>query len=56
LADEALSPEERAQFRSWFLAFDWAAWNGQLGGDVRAGRHGALAEKARAAAHRLIVS
>ena len=27
---EALSPEELAQFRAWFLDFDWAAWDAQL--------------------------
>jgi hypothetical protein len=45
---EALSPEELAQFRAWFLAFDWAAWDVQLEGDVRAGRLDALADKALA--------
>jgi hypothetical protein len=27
---EALSPAELAQFRAWFLEYDWAAWDGQL--------------------------
>jgi hypothetical protein len=45
---EALSPEELAQFRAWFLEFDWAAWDAQLEGDVRAGRLDALADKALA--------
>lgn len=27
---EALSPEELAQFRAWFLEFDWVAWDLQL--------------------------
>jgi hypothetical protein len=43
---EALSPEELAQFRAWFLEFDWATWDAQLERDVRAGRLDALAEKA----------
>jgi len=45
---EALSPEELAQFRAWFLGFDWAAWDAQLQSDVRAGRLDGLAEKALA--------
>jgi hypothetical protein len=45
---EALSPEELAQFRAWFLDFDWAAWDAQLEGDIQAGRLDALAEKALA--------
>lgn len=45
---EALSPEELAQFRAWFLEFDWAAWDAQLQSDVRAGRLDAVAEKALA--------
>ncbi len=43
---QALSPEELAQFRAWFLEFDWAAWDRQLERDVRAGRLDGLAEKA----------
>jgi hypothetical protein len=27
---EALSAEELAQFRAWFVEFDWAAWDRQL--------------------------
>jgi len=27
---QALSPEELAAFRTWFLEFDWAAWDRQL--------------------------
>mgnify|MGYP001225522746 CR=1 FL=1 len=44
----ALSPEELAQFRAWFLDFDWAAWDAQLESDVQAGRLDALAENALA--------
>jgi hypothetical protein len=43
---QALSPEELAQFREWFLEFDWAAWDRQLARDVGAGKLDALAEKA----------
>jgi hypothetical protein len=43
---QALSPEELAQLRAWFLEFDWAAWDRQIERDVRAGRLDALAEKA----------
>ena len=43
---QALSPEELAQFREWFLEFDWAAWDKQLERDVRAGKLDAMAEKA----------
>ena len=43
---QALSPEELAQFRAWFLEFDWAAWDRQLERDVRDGRLDRLAEKA----------
>lgn len=43
---QALSPEELAQFRAWFLEYDWAAWDRQIERDVRAGRLDDLAEKA----------
>ena len=43
---QALSPEELAQFRAWFLEFDGAAWDRQIERDVRAGRLDAPAEKA----------
>jgi hypothetical protein len=42
---EALSPAELAQFRAWFLEYDWAAWDQQLERDVEAGRLDDLAEK-----------
>lgn len=41
-----LSPEELAAFRSWFLAYDWAAWDRRLEQDVAAGKLDALADKA----------
>ena len=32
---QALSSEELAQFRAWFLEFDWVAWNHQIERDVQ---------------------
>lgn len=43
---QALSPGELAQFRAWFLEYDWAMWDRQLERDVQAGRLDELAEKA----------
>ena len=43
---KALSAEELAQLRAWFLEFDWALWDQQLERDVAAGKLDALAEKA----------
>jgi hypothetical protein len=43
---QALSPAELAEFRTWFLEYDWAAWDRQLERDVQAGRLDDLAEKA----------
>ena len=43
---QELSPEEFAQFRAWFLEYDWAAWDRQLARDVNRGRLEDLAEKA----------
>ena len=43
---QMLSPDELAQFRAWFLEFDWAAWDRQVERDVQAGRLDNLAEKA----------
>ena len=43
---QALSPEELARFREWFLEFDWAAWDRKLERDVKAGKLDALAQKA----------
>lgn len=44
---EALSPEELAQFRAWFLEFDWAAWDRQLEADIQAGKLDRLSQEAR---------
>ena len=43
---QALSPDELAQFRVWFLEYDWEAWDQQVERDVRAGRLDDLADKA----------
>ena len=43
---QALSPEELAQFRAWFLEFDWAAWDRQLESDVQSGKLDDLADRA----------
>ena len=43
---QALSPEELARFRAWFLEYDWAAWDRQLEKDVEAGELDQLADKA----------
>jgi hypothetical protein len=44
---EALSPEELAQFRAWFLEFDWTVWDRQLEADIQAGKLDRLVHKAR---------
>lgn len=43
---QALSSDELAQFRSWFLEHDWAAWNRQLERDAETGRLDDLAARA----------
>ena len=43
---QALSPTELAQFRAWFLEYDWAAWDRQIERDDQAGRLDDLAAKA----------
>ena len=43
---QALSAEELAQLRAWFLEFDWAFWDRQFERDVAAGKLDAFAEKA----------
>ena len=43
---KALSAEEVAQLRAWFLEFDWALWDRQLERDVATGKLDVLAEKA----------
>ncbi|MBI2527121.1 MAG: hypothetical protein HYV93_14200 [Candidatus Rokubacteria bacterium] len=43
---QALSPDELAAFRAWFLEYDWAAWDRQLERDVQNGKLDGLGEKA----------
>jgi len=43
---QALSPDELAQFRAWFLEYDWAAWDRQIERDAASGRLDDLAAKA----------
>jgi hypothetical protein len=43
---QALSPEELAQFRAWFLEYDWAIWDRQIERDAEAGRLNDLAARA----------
>jgi hypothetical protein len=43
---QALSQEELAQFRAWFLEFDWVVWDRQIEQDARTGRLDALADQA----------
>jgi hypothetical protein len=43
---QALSPEELAQFRAWFLEYDWAIWDRQIERDAEAGRLDSLAARA----------
>jgi len=41
-----LSPEELAEFRRWFAAFDAAVWDAELEVDAAAGKLDALADRA----------
>lgn len=43
---QALSPEELAQFRAWFLEYDWANWDRPIERDAEAGRLDDLAARA----------
>jgi hypothetical protein len=43
---QALSPEELARFRAWFLEYDWAIWDRQIERDSDAGRLDDLAARA----------
>ena len=43
---QALSPDELAQFRAWFLEYDWAAWDHQIERDAQAGCLDEIAAKA----------
>ena len=43
-----LTPQELAQFREWFAAYDAAEWDRQFEVDVKAGKLDALADAALA--------
>ena len=43
---QTLSPEELAQFRAWFLEYDWALWDRQIERDAETGHLDELAAKA----------
>ena len=48
---EALSPQELAEFRHWFVEFDAKAWDRQIEKDVQAGKLDAAADDALKAFH-----
>jgi hypothetical protein len=43
---QSLSPDELAQFRAWFLEYDWETWDREIERDAQAGRLDELAAKA----------
>ena len=45
-AVEQLAPEQRAEFRAWFDAFDAREWDLQMEQDLQSGRLDWLAEEA----------
>ncbi len=45
-AVEQLAPEQRAQFRAWFDAFDAREWDQQMDQDLGAGRLDWMADEA----------
>ena len=45
-AVEQLAPEQRAEFRAWFEAFDAGEWDHQMEQDLDAGRLDWLADEA----------
>jgi hypothetical protein len=45
-AVEQLAPEQRAEFRAWFEAFDAGEWDLQIEHDLGTGRLDCLAEEA----------
>lgn len=47
-AVEQLAPEQRAEFRAWFEAFDAREWDLQMEQDLQAGRLDCLANEALA--------
>jgi hypothetical protein len=43
---QGLSAKELAEFRAWFLAFDWVAWDRRLERDIQTGKLDGLADEA----------
>ena len=43
---QGLSAEELAEFREWFLEFDWKVWDRQIERDVEAGKLDSLVDNA----------
>ena len=43
---QALSADELAQLRVWFLEYDWGTWDSQIERDAHAGRLDDLAARA----------
>jgi hypothetical protein len=43
---QQLTPEERAQFRAWYEAWDAAEWDRQVEADIAAGKLDRVAESA----------
>lgn len=45
-AVEKLNRQELAEFRTWFLEYDWQTWDREIEEDVAAGKLDKLAEEA----------
>lgn len=45
-AVKALQPQALAEFRRWFVEFDFAAWDQRIDGDLAAGKLDALLAEA----------
>jgi len=43
-----LSPEDLAQFRDWFIEFDWKAWDSKIEEDLKSGKLDRLISEAMA--------
>jgi len=41
-----LNQQELAEFRRWFIEYDWEAWDSEIEEDAAAGKLNYLAEKA----------
>lgn len=47
-AVQELAPDDLAEFRRWFAAFDATAWDAQIEADANGGKFDALAAEAMA--------